>query len=181
MRCIHCNTQNREGVQFCEYCGEKIVTEPQKSTAQWSCANCGHENKAEYKFCEQCGIEPDLNTDTGLKPLHLLISTAVLCLVILSGYLFARNLPTFASDTFSITAAKEKEIDRVSSFAEAVIQQNYPEYSSSNLELSLTSLDGKEYYTVDVEDNRQKGHYPLRLLIDRNASYFIPYDLVLEK
>ena len=72
-------------------------------------------------------------------------------------------------------------MERALSYAEVVIQQYYPEYSNSNLKITFTSLEGKEYYAVDVEDDQQKGHYPLRLLIDRDASYFIPYDLVLEK
>src|SRR6185436_7306291 len=41
-----CQSQNREGVRFCEECGGRLVT---------SCASCGAELLPDKKFCGSCG------------------------------------------------------------------------------------------------------------------------------
>ena len=46
MRCPRCQSQNREGVRFCEDCGGRLVT---------VCASCGAELLPEKKFCGSCG------------------------------------------------------------------------------------------------------------------------------
>ncbi|HWP75056.1 MAG TPA: zinc-ribbon domain-containing protein, partial [Methylomirabilota bacterium] len=46
MKCPRCQSQNREGVRFCEECGGRLVT---------SCASCGAELLPDKKFCGSCG------------------------------------------------------------------------------------------------------------------------------
>ena len=46
MTCPRCQSQNREGVRFCEECGGRLVT---------SCASCGAELLPDKKFCGSCG------------------------------------------------------------------------------------------------------------------------------
>jgi class 3 adenylate cyclase len=46
VKCPRCQSQNREGVRFCEECGGRLVT---------SCASCGAELLPDKKFCGSCG------------------------------------------------------------------------------------------------------------------------------
>ncbi|HKA63684.1 MAG TPA: zinc-ribbon domain-containing protein, partial [Methylomirabilota bacterium] len=46
MKCPRCQSQNREGVRFCEDCGGRLVT---------VCPSCGAELVPEKKFCGSCG------------------------------------------------------------------------------------------------------------------------------
>jgi hypothetical protein len=50
MKCAHCGFNNREGVKFCENCGESVGVKPEKF-----CPACGHKNRPGVKFCEECG------------------------------------------------------------------------------------------------------------------------------
>ena len=60
MKCNNCNFENRDGVNFCENCGERMQPEQGRF-----CSNCGHQNRPEVNFCEECG-----------KPLGTAASTA---------------------------------------------------------------------------------------------------------
>jgi len=61
MRCPHCQFENREGVHYCEECGEKlIISNPSL------CASCGFENREGVKFCEECGAK--LAAETAERP-----------------------------------------------------------------------------------------------------------------
>src|SRR5881409_4167652 len=46
MRCPWCQSENREGVRFCEECGSRLAL---------SCANCGAEMLPDKWFCGSCG------------------------------------------------------------------------------------------------------------------------------
>ena len=46
MKCPRCQSQNREGVRFCEECGARLVT---------SCPSCGAELLPDKRFCGSCG------------------------------------------------------------------------------------------------------------------------------
>ena len=46
MKCARCQAGNREGVRFCEECGNRLVL---------ACAQCGAEILADKKFCGSCG------------------------------------------------------------------------------------------------------------------------------
>ena len=46
MKCPRCQSQNREGVRFCEECGARLVT---------SCSSCGAELLPDKRFCGSCG------------------------------------------------------------------------------------------------------------------------------
>jgi len=46
MQCPKCQFENREGVNFCIECGNRLETQ---------CSNCNHLNPPESKFCEECG------------------------------------------------------------------------------------------------------------------------------
>jgi hypothetical protein len=48
MHCIHCGTENPEGLKFCNQCGP-----PLKSMGR--CAKCGVDNAPGARFCEECG------------------------------------------------------------------------------------------------------------------------------
>ena len=46
MKCPRCQSQNCEGVRFCEECGGRLVT---------TCASCGAELLPDKRFCGSCG------------------------------------------------------------------------------------------------------------------------------
>src|SRR5215471_16240598 len=46
VKCPVCQSQNREGVRFCEECGSKLAL---------TCANCGAEMLPDKRFCGSCG------------------------------------------------------------------------------------------------------------------------------
>jgi len=46
MRCTGCGTDNREGLKFCNECGEPF---------NCRCAKCGFDNAPAAKFCGDCG------------------------------------------------------------------------------------------------------------------------------
>ena len=46
MRCPRCQSENREGIRFCEECGSRLVL---------MCANCGAEMLPDKRFCGSCG------------------------------------------------------------------------------------------------------------------------------
>ncbi len=48
IRCPQCGADNKEGHNFCEFCGEKLVTPK-------FCTECGQKNVENAKFCENCG------------------------------------------------------------------------------------------------------------------------------
>ncbi|HEU4438727.1 MAG TPA: adenylate/guanylate cyclase domain-containing protein, partial [Methylomirabilota bacterium] len=69
VRCPRCQSQNREGVRFCEDCGGRLVT---------VCASCGAELLPEKKFCGSCGspvnsppLERQAASPQGYTPKHL--------------------------------------------------------------------------------------------------------------
>ena len=61
MKCPHCQTENRDGAEFCRKCGESLQLDI-------ICPQCGHLNLPDSAFCEKCahalGIAP-----TPTKPL----------------------------------------------------------------------------------------------------------------
>ncbi|NNL75091.1 MAG: AAA family ATPase, partial [Desulfobacterales bacterium] len=57
MKCPQCGSENREGVKFCEECGEKI---------EITCPKCGTKTTPGKKFCGECGhklAKPEDNLD----------------------------------------------------------------------------------------------------------------------
>ncbi len=48
MKCLHCQTENREEATFCRECGQSLQTEI-------VCSRCGHSNVALSRFCDKCG------------------------------------------------------------------------------------------------------------------------------
>jgi uncharacterized membrane protein YvbJ len=50
MKCTNCGQDNREGIKFCENCGNPLDKKVNKF-----CPSCGSENREGVKFCEQCG------------------------------------------------------------------------------------------------------------------------------
>lgn len=59
MKCTACGYDNRDGIRFCEECGEPLPLPEQGLT----CPECGFTNREEVSFCEECGYafsaEPD--------------------------------------------------------------------------------------------------------------------------
>lgn len=47
MKCPRCQAQNREGVRFCEQCGNRLMV---------TCPSCGGEISVDKKFCGSCGV-----------------------------------------------------------------------------------------------------------------------------
>ena len=69
MKCPRCQSQNREGVRFCEDCGGRLVT---------VCPSCGAELLPDKKFCGGCGspvgsgpVERQASSPQGYTPKHL--------------------------------------------------------------------------------------------------------------
>jgi len=60
MKCPKCQTENREGVKFCEQCGAKM---------ELSCPNCGANIPLGKKFCGECGHDLTLAAEPTAKPL----------------------------------------------------------------------------------------------------------------
>jgi tetratricopeptide (TPR) repeat protein len=48
MKCPKCQTENREGAQFCRVCGQSLQQE-------LKCPKCGHINLHDSQFCDKCG------------------------------------------------------------------------------------------------------------------------------
>jgi hypothetical protein len=48
MKCPHCQSENREGAEFCRECGQSLRQE-------LACPQCGHANIQGSKFCDKCG------------------------------------------------------------------------------------------------------------------------------
>jgi len=46
MKCPECQSENREGVKFCNECGHKF---------EIVCPGCGNRNRTKSKFCDECG------------------------------------------------------------------------------------------------------------------------------
>ena len=73
MYCRHCGKENKEGQNFCKYCGERLIqtsileeetgtstgsaveSEPIEYTPTVLCKACHKENKVGQKFCKYCG------------------------------------------------------------------------------------------------------------------------------
>ena len=59
MRCPSCDFENREGIKFCENCGNQFSTiAPIPNSVRpisINCLNCGKPNRAGIRFCEECG------------------------------------------------------------------------------------------------------------------------------
>jgi hypothetical protein len=65
-QCPSCGRDVRDDAAFCNYCGAKVVADPNPapvttvaSSAQdyWVCSQCSIENAAEDRFCSSCGTE----------------------------------------------------------------------------------------------------------------------------
>jgi len=52
MKCNNCGFNNREGIKFCEECGQQL-----KEEVNPLCPSCGFSNRENVKFCEQCGTK----------------------------------------------------------------------------------------------------------------------------
>jgi class 3 adenylate cyclase/tetratricopeptide (TPR) repeat protein len=50
MICPKCQTENREGAQFCGVCGQSLKKEN-------LCPKCGHVNQENFRFCDECGLD----------------------------------------------------------------------------------------------------------------------------
>jgi class 3 adenylate cyclase/tetratricopeptide (TPR) repeat protein len=59
MKCVKCQSENREGVKFCEECGAKI---------ELVCPGCGVRILGDKKFCGECGY--DLKTRREPTPIN---------------------------------------------------------------------------------------------------------------
>jgi serine/threonine protein kinase len=58
MKCPNCQTENREGAEFCRACGQSLK-------AKHTCPQCGQVNPEDSKFCDRCGkpfVEPTPTT-----------------------------------------------------------------------------------------------------------------------
>jgi class 3 adenylate cyclase/tetratricopeptide (TPR) repeat protein len=55
MRCVRCQTENREGRRFCAQCGAPLSL---------ACPSCGFANEAGEKFCGGCGKALDISLPT---------------------------------------------------------------------------------------------------------------------
>ena len=60
MKCPKCQTENREGVKFCEECGAKF---------EMVCPECQAKIPVGKKFCGECGHNISLRTETPPKDL----------------------------------------------------------------------------------------------------------------
>jgi class 3 adenylate cyclase/tetratricopeptide (TPR) repeat protein len=58
MRCSNCETENSEGLKFCNECGTALKK---------PCASCGFENAPAAKFCGQCGAALGSSTPAASK------------------------------------------------------------------------------------------------------------------
>ncbi len=58
MRCIICQSENSDGLKFCNECGSPL---------QRQCAKCGFANAPQAKFCGECGAS--LGGETSSQPL----------------------------------------------------------------------------------------------------------------
>lgn len=81
MYCRNCGKENKEGQNFCKYCGERLIqnsileeetgtstgsaveSEPIECTPTVLCSACHKENKVGQKFCKFCGssLTPEEN------------------------------------------------------------------------------------------------------------------------
>lgn len=126
MRCPSCNFLNREGVRFCENCGNTLpqpvvpVVAPAPTSMGQSCSQCDAINRMGVRFCENCGASlsvistaPTQNTNskklTGRKPNLLLRSMGgalILFLAALSFLLLLRwsNGKRYANGMLYITS-----------------------------------------------------------------------------
>ena len=62
MKCPECQSDNREGVKFCEECGAKMEV---------TCPSCGDKIPLGKKFCGECGHKFDLSSKETPKDLSL--------------------------------------------------------------------------------------------------------------
>ena len=60
MKCPKCQSDNREGVKFCNECGHKF---------DLTCPDCGITNRPGAKFCDECGHKLTLPSETIPKDL----------------------------------------------------------------------------------------------------------------
>jgi len=58
MKCPKCQTNNRDGAQYCKKCGQSLQ-------AELVCKNCQHPNSPDSTFCEKCG-QPLVPTPSAL-------------------------------------------------------------------------------------------------------------------
>ena len=64
MKCPKCQTENREGAQFCGGCGQPLQLE-------LMCLQCGHSNPKNFRFYDECGqalAEPKPTLAVQLSP-----------------------------------------------------------------------------------------------------------------
>lgn len=62
MKCLSCQSDNREGARFCQECGDKLGL---------ACPNCGSKNPPVSKFCDECGIKLTLTAASTQRELSL--------------------------------------------------------------------------------------------------------------
>jgi class 3 adenylate cyclase/tetratricopeptide (TPR) repeat protein len=68
VRCSRCQSENRDGVKFCEECGSRLVS---------TCAHCGAEIAPDKRFCGSCGTPATASpveryvSPQGYTPKHL--------------------------------------------------------------------------------------------------------------
>ncbi|MBI5842364.1 MAG: zinc ribbon domain-containing protein [Chloroflexi bacterium] len=55
MKCTNCGTDNKEGLRFCEECGQPLNQASSIPTDGNACPACGYTNRAGVRFCEECG------------------------------------------------------------------------------------------------------------------------------
>jgi len=65
MRCPNCEFENREGVNFCEECGEKL-----EQPIPGLCPYCGFQNREGVNFCEECGTRLETEQPLPSKKKH---------------------------------------------------------------------------------------------------------------
>ncbi len=65
MKCSKCHQENREGINYCEFCGEKLPDEPAQAGSK--CETCGKINREGILFCEFCGAKLSSGKDSGEK------------------------------------------------------------------------------------------------------------------
>ncbi|HCS39450.1 MAG TPA: hypothetical protein DIW44_07695 [Anaerolineaceae bacterium] len=71
MRCPSCQTENRDGIGFCENCGNILAQEPPNQPnidQRIQCLNCGHINRPDSRFCANCGQQLTIPNPIPINP-----------------------------------------------------------------------------------------------------------------
>lgn len=185
MNCQKCNTQNPEGVNFCQQCGSPMpkLQEARSETTERFCNNCGHPNPVNANFCSGCGTSfsvvmpaPAAAPRPGStfwasfgKTTAWVLGSLLLTLLVLNiwGVLNAFS-PLYQDHT---AEAEVLAID--------FVREHYPELAGAERTAYIARIDGTDYYVVDFVLN-ESPHPPqgVRILVDRLLRAVFTYELI---